>query len=86
MAGWTPLIWACSNGHVPVIRLLHERGCDVDRADFNGWTGLTWACWNANEPAIEVMLKELRAEPSPCATDGRYRRTDADPHSPSHRL
>ncbi|OBT38979.1 hypothetical protein VE00_10733 [Pseudogymnoascus sp. WSF 3629] len=45
--GWlyrTPLSWAAQNGHETVVKLLIEKGAEVDTKDTEyGWTPLSWA-------------------------------------------
>jgi ankyrin repeat protein len=38
--GITALITACNRGHVDVVRILLEKGADVNAKDWEGWTAL----------------------------------------------
>ena len=38
--GWTPLMSACSGGHLPVAQLLLDAGASVDLAAEDGFTAL----------------------------------------------
>ncbi|KAK3758634.1 hypothetical protein RRG08_019544 [Elysia crispata] len=50
--GWTALMFAARNGHVPIISLLIEKGCDIQNMNASGQTALDIAqFWNHKEAA-----------------------------------
>jgi acyl-CoA-binding domain-containing protein 6 len=53
---WTPLHWACDGGHVDVVRVLVERGANVDAADVDGRTALHTACCCEHADIVELLL------------------------------
>jgi ankyrin repeat protein len=55
-----PLSWAAERGHVDTVKLLLERGAEVDSKDNDGRTPLSWA---ARRPeAVVKLLLERGAE------------------------
>ena len=61
--GWTPLHWACQNGHGDVARLLLvDHGADANAADNTGETPLHVAC-SGGHGDIARLLLERGADP-----------------------
>lgn len=68
-SGFTPLHWAAYSGHRELVRLLVERGAEVDARDERGQTALhvaaIWAQGDACETLMSVgadeMLKDAKA-------------------------
>lgn len=56
--GWTPLHYACTNGHVEVIRLLLERHAYIDAESPNGTTPLMMAAHYGTPGAVKLLLEE----------------------------
>ena len=54
------LYWAASEGHDEVVRLLLERGAEVDALRDSGWTPLTAAIYRGHE-AVALILIEAGA-------------------------
>jgi hypothetical protein len=55
--GATALSYACDKGHIEVIKLLIERGADVNSKDtFYGEVPLGWALSKSNIPVIKLLL------------------------------
>ena len=56
--GRTALMAAAGEGHVPIVELLLNRGCDVNLKDRGGWTALTWAANRGRVNVCELLLKK----------------------------
>lgn len=56
--GWTPLYWACSEGHYYIAKLLLENAADPDRRNFDddNSTPLFKACRNGHLKIVELLL------------------------------
>ena len=59
--GWSPLLFACSNGSTSVVELLLTAdGIDVNialtKAEWHGFTPLLVACQNGHAPVVELLL------------------------------
>jgi hypothetical protein len=61
--GWTPLHYAATNAHIPVVRLLLENFAYIDAASPNGSTPLMMAAMYGNSSAVKLLL-EAGADPS----------------------
>ncbi len=60
--GWTPLHYAATNGHLPVIDLLLENYAYIDAASPNGTTPLMMAAHYGTAAAVRMLL-EAGADP-----------------------
>jgi hypothetical protein len=58
--GSTALIMACKNGNVNLVRLLLDRGANVNACDCRGWTSLMHAAVSKHE-AVCVLLAQRQA-------------------------
>ena len=56
--GQTPLSWAAQNGHEAVVKLLLEKGADVESKSSNGRTPLSWAAENGHEAVVKLLLEK----------------------------
>ena len=55
--GYTPLIYACLNGHVNIATLLLDRDALIDeKSDYTGNTALHWAASNGNMDICELLV------------------------------
>ena len=61
--GWTPLHYAATNSHVPVIQLLLDQHAYIDAASPNGTTPLMMAAMYGNASAVKLLL-ESGADPT----------------------
>ena len=54
-SGWTPLLWAASCGHLPVVQYLCEQGPDKEVKDGNGETPLHWAASHGHLAVLQYF-------------------------------
>ena len=54
---WTPLFYACSMGHLEVVRLLVEKGTDMDKAMDDGCTPLDIARYMRRTEIVAFLLQ-----------------------------
>jgi hypothetical protein len=52
----TALHWAAVRGHEAVVRLLLDKGADIETRDGNGWTALHWAAKWGHEAMVRLLL------------------------------
>ena len=57
----TALMYLCSHGETDLVKLLLEKGADVNKKDSDGWTALYYACL-CRKPLIAKILVENGAE------------------------
>ena len=70
--GRTPLWWAAENGHEMVVKLLVEKGADVNsKDDRDGWTPLWRAAENGHEAVVELLVEKGADVNSKEDRDGR---------------
>ena len=55
-AGWAPIHYAASGPEAPIVRLLLDRGAEIDAEAPNGMTALMLAAQNAPESSVELLL------------------------------
>jgi ankyrin repeat protein len=56
--GWTPLHYAATHGHLPVMHLLLEQSAYIDAASPNGTTPLMMAAKYGTPAAVQLLLEE----------------------------
>ncbi|KAI9668478.1 MAG: hypothetical protein M1829_005356 [Trizodia sp. TS-e1964] len=58
--GQKPLMWAASNGHEEIVKILLETGnFDIESKDFaEGQTPLSWASKNGHEAVVKLLLEK----------------------------
>ncbi|QWE21527.1 ankyrin repeat domain-containing protein [Polynucleobacter sp. AP-Kolm-20A-A1] len=54
--GWTPLHYACTNGHIEIAQFLIANGATVDSRSLNGTTPLMMAVQSGNEQLVKLLL------------------------------
>ena len=55
---WTPLHHACHSGQVDVVRLLLERGAELDAQSFSRGTPLMRAIESSREEVVEFLISK----------------------------
>jgi tRNA A37 threonylcarbamoyladenosine biosynthesis protein TsaE len=57
--GQTPLSWAAENGHEAVVKLLLEKGVELETEDkYGGRTPLLWAAENRLEAVVKLLVEK----------------------------
>jgi glycerophosphodiester phosphodiesterase len=54
--GWTPLIFACVNGDLPIMELLLRAGANPRVQDIFGWTAKDHAAFRGNLPITKMLM------------------------------
>ncbi|THX29926.1 GDPD-domain-containing protein [Aureobasidium pullulans] len=60
--GWTPIFIACVDGHLPIVELLIEAGCETNKADLSGWLPIEHAALRGH---LDVSNKLADLSPTP---------------------
>nr|MBI3612801.1 ankyrin repeat domain-containing protein [Nitrospirota bacterium] len=55
--GLTPLMIAAWNDHLPIVRLLLDRGADINAVDPEGWTALHFAALYGRTSIVQLLLE-----------------------------
>lgn len=55
-ADWTPLMFACVNGHLQCVTVLIEHGASVSRINKDGWTAFHLACREGHVDILKYLL------------------------------
>jgi CDK inhibitor PHO81 len=53
--GWTPIMYAASEGHYDAVKLLIDRGCSIDIEDHSGWLPWTYALYKGHLPIANLL-------------------------------
>lgn len=65
MVGWTPLVWAAAYLHYDAVKLLIDRGADLEaigRSGKNSGTALMWAAKKVNSRRVVELLLDAGAD------------------------
>jgi ankyrin repeat protein len=52
-----PLLWAAANAHETVMKLLFDKGADLNSKNNDGRTLLLWTAENGHEAVIRFLMK-----------------------------
>ena len=55
---WTALLTACENGHLDIVKYLHEHGGDLEICDGGGYSCLMAAVSNRHNKVVDYLLKQ----------------------------
>ena len=71
-SGWTPLMYAAHYGHVAVVRVLIEAGCDVEQREWKDQrTALMMAASNGHTKCMELLIHAGKADIRATDTNGK---------------
>ncbi|KAF2706557.1 GDPD-domain-containing protein [Pleomassaria siparia CBS 279.74] len=63
--GWTPLFYACVDGHISTAELLFTAGADLERCDISGWTAIEHAALRGHIKIVQRLLVIAPSRKSP---------------------
>jgi len=52
----TALMWGCYHGDDKLVKLLIDKGANLDLQDEDGWTALIWACCCNNIEIVKMLI------------------------------
>ena len=55
---WTALLTACENGHLDIVKYLHEHGGDLEICDGGGYSCLMAAVSKRHNKVVDYLLKQ----------------------------
>ena len=58
--GATPIMYACTNGFIEIVRYLVQHGCDVKAKDLKGKTVFHYAAINGQIKIIEYLVENIK--------------------------
>ena len=61
--GRTPLSWPAWNGHDAVVKLLLEKGAELETKDSDGQTPLSWAAEDGHDAVVKLLLEKGAEKP-----------------------
>lgn len=61
--GQTPLLWAAREGHSEIIRLLCEKGANINALTETGDSALHLAAWKGNIDAVRYLVDAMKCSP-----------------------
>jgi ankyrin repeat protein len=70
VAGWTPLLCACINGHAPVVKSLIAAGANIRAKDRAGRTAMDVASEGSHSEIADLLL-EAATRPPPVESPPR---------------
>ena len=53
---------AAESGKLEVVKLLLEKGANVNAKTPSGWTALTWAAWNGSSDVVKLLEGRVAAK------------------------
>jgi ankyrin repeat protein len=54
----TLLLWAIKNRHEVVVKLLLEKGAEIEAKSSSGWTPLSWAAGKGHKAVVKLLLEK----------------------------
>lgn len=67
----TPLLIACRNNNLAVVRALALKRADPEIYDHNGDSALLWACYSGHSDVVKYLVEEMKVDVDHPYKDGR---------------
>lgn len=68
--GMTMAMWACDRGHLEILKLLSDKGADLNKQDSDGQTALHYSCSNDQVKLVEFLVKNKKVNTKLTDNDG----------------
>ncbi|VDI57634.1 Hypothetical predicted protein [Mytilus galloprovincialis] len=68
--GWSPVMSACRNGHIEIVRILLDTGTDYDQCNSDGWSPVMLSCIEGHTEILRVLL-DIGADYNKCNNKGQ---------------